>query len=178
MVQKISVFSKMATRFQHILVKTWHWLSLLKSVQACDLSITDAISELLGVGHKKPPGLCLVSWGHSCLNPATCCWGTQTRRQATGRYSGRQPQLSSQTCWGDASPRTDPCHHIRKSPKPTQPPEPRDNNCFKWLSFGVICFWTTDDWDSNKEKNKKHVAESLTLWIARSGENIQMRVWQ
>ena len=136
------------------------------------------LCDILGVGHKKPPGLCLVSWGHSCLNPATCCWGTQTRRLATGRYSGRQPQLSSQTGWGDASPRTDPCHHIRKSPKPTQPPEPRDNNCFKWLSFGVICFWTTDDWDSNKEKNKKHVAESLTFWIARSGENIQMWVWQ
>lgn len=41
----------------HIPAETRHWLSFLRSAQACDLSITDAISELLGWVTKTTPAL-------------------------------------------------------------------------------------------------------------------------
>ena len=160
--KKSVYFPRWPQYFTHILVKTWHWLSFLKSVQACDLSITDAISELLGVGHKKPLSLCLVSWGHSCLNPVPCCEEPRPGGSHMQVFWPTAPaERPDMLRWHEPQDWPTPCPDIRKSPKPTQPPEPGDNNCFRWLSFGVICFCTIDNWDSNKEKNKNYITESL-----------------
>ena len=133
--EKSVYFPRWPQYFTHILVKTWHWLSFLKSVQACGLSITDAISELLGVGHKKPLSLCLVSWGHSCLNPAPCWEEPRPGGRPHAGILADSPSWAPRYAEVTRAPGLTPCPDIRKSLKPTQSPEPRDNNCFKWLKL-------------------------------------------
>lgn len=77
--QKLSVYlPRWPQDLTYIPAGTRHWLSFLRSAQACDLSITDAISELLGVGHKKPP------------SPSAWCLGDI---HATQRHAVEEPKL-------------------------------------------------------------------------------------